>query len=154
MVQSGVTSICLKSLEIVQNFTKYYMQWCIGKYPEIENEIQQSAEDEQADYDIQILSKTRLYLIQLITKITSNSIETYGNANAYIEFSTFTLLHLLFNSIMPAPSFSNEIYKAQNIELYNKKVRQSEIPDLRDVDPASLPEYEIIDPVYLSLRLD
>ena len=50
---------------------------------------------------------------------------------------------------MPTPSFSNEIYKAQNAEIYNKKIRQSEIPDLKEVDPALLPEYEILDPEYL-----
>lgn len=27
MIQTGVTSICLKALEIIQNFIKYYMQW-------------------------------------------------------------------------------------------------------------------------------
>ena len=57
---------------------------------------------------------------------------------------------MLFHSVMPAPTFANEIYKAQNGEIYNKKVRQSEIPDLVTVDPRSLPQFEIIDPVYLS----
>jgi hypothetical protein len=52
---------------------------------------------------------------------------------------------------MPAPTFANEIYKAQNSEIYNNmKVKQSEIPDLVSVDPRSLPQFEIIDPVYLS----
>lgn len=154
MMQSGVASISLKALEIVQGFTRYYVQWCIGKYSENDHEIQQSAEDEQSDYEIITMSHTRLYLIQLIIKITFLSIEIYGNENAYVEFSTFTLLHQLFNSILPAPSFSNEIYKSQNIEMYNKRVRQSEIPDLREIDPITLPEFEIIDPIYLSSRLD
>jgi hypothetical protein len=155
MMQSGVASVSLKALDILQNFTKYFIQCYISKYNENENEIQQSAEDEQSDYEIITMNHTRLFLIQLIVKITFLSIEVYGNSkNAYIEFSTFKLLHQLFDSLMPSPSFSNEIYKSQNIELYNKRVRQSEIPDLKEVDPAVLPQYEIIDPVYLSCRLD
>ena len=124
-------------------------KWCLLKYNDNDNELQQSAEDEQADYDILTMSHTRLYMIQMILKITFLSIEVYGNENAYIEFSTINILYLLFNSIMPAPSFANEIYKAQHIEMYNKRVRQNEIPDLREIDLTGLPEFEIIDPVYL-----
>jgi hypothetical protein len=155
MMQSGVASVSLKALEIVQNLTKYFIQCYISKYNENENEIQQSAEDEQADYKIISMSHTRLFLIQTIVKITFLSMEVYGNStNAYIEFSTYKCFYQLFDSLMPSPSFSNEIYKFQNIEIYNKRVRQSEIPDLREVNPAVLPKYEIIDPLYLSCRLD
>ncbi|CAI2383303.1 unnamed protein product [Moneuplotes crassus] len=152
MVHSGVTSICLKALEIVQNFTQYYVQVCVTKYNE--PEVQQSADDEQADFEIVTLSHTRLFLAQMIVKICFLSAEKYQNTNAYIEFSTLSLLSMLYESVMPAPSFANEIYKAQNIEMYSKKVRQNEIPDLREVDPALLPQYEIIDPEYLAMRLD
>lgn len=82
------------------------------------------------------------------------SIDTYSNTNAYIEFGTLALLSSLFHSVMPAPTFSNEIYKSQNSEIYDKKVRQSEIPDLRDIDLENLPQFEVIDPMYLSIRLD
>ena len=154
MMHSEVTSICLKAIEIVKNFTQYYIQCCIGKYNDNEAEIQQSAEDEQADFEIITLSHTRLYLIKMVVKIVFLSAEIYKNANAYLEFSTLSLLVMLFDSIMPTPSLANEIYKAQNIGLYNKKVRQNEIPDIREIDPSILPQYEILDPEYLSLRLD
>jgi hypothetical protein len=88
MTQSGFASVSLKALQIVQNFTKYYIQCSIGKDTENDNEIQQSAEDEQEGYDIQTLSHTRLFLIQLIVKVTFISIDVFGNKNAYVEFST------------------------------------------------------------------
>ena len=154
MIKTGITSIWLKSIEILQNFIKYFVQWRLRRDVENEHEIQQSAEDEQADYEIQTISHTRLYLIKLIINACFVSIETYNSTNAYIEFGTLSLLNSLFHSIMPAPTFSNEIYKLQNSEIYNKKVRQGDIPDIKDVDPLELPQFEVIDPIYLSIRLD
>ena len=154
MIQTGVTSICLKAIEIIQNFIKYYIQSRLKRESENEHEIQQSAEDEQTDYEMQNISHTRLYLIKLIINTWFASIDTYSNTNAYIEFGTLSLLSSLFHSIMPAPSFSNEIYKNQNPDINDKKVRQSEIPDLRDIDPQNLPQFDVIDPIYLSIRLD
>ena len=54
---------------------------------------------------------------------------------------------------MPSPSFTNEVFKLQNMEVYNKKVRFKDIPDLREMDPASIPQLEIIHPYYLPIRL-
>ena len=151
MVRSTNTSISLKGLEIVENFTKYYVQCWISKFTENENEAQQSAEDEQPEIDVLTIGPTRIRLIRLLANVTSISIETHGNTNAYIEFSTLTLLHLLFHSIMPVPWFSSDIFKSENTDMFNKKDKYK---DIREIDPINKPQLEIIDPYYLTIRLD
>ena len=151
MIRSTNTSISLKGLEIVENFTKYYVQCCISKFTENENEAQQSAEDEQPEIDVLTIGSTRICLIRLLANVISISIETHGNTNAYIEFSTLTLLHLLFHSIMPVPLYSSDIFKSENIDMLNKKEKYK---DIREIDPINKPQLEIIDPYYLTIRLD
>lgn len=112
----------------------------MGKF--LENEVQQSAEDEQADFGLMAIGQTRMYLIKLLINVTKISTDVHSNSNAYIEFSTLSLLHYLFHSIMPSPTFSNEVYKLQNSEIY-KKARSKDTPDLLKIDLFSLPKLEI-----------
>lgn len=136
------TQVRLKSHEILESLTAYFVQYCPSKT------VYEFANDKNAAkpnqvMDAEFISHERLYISQIVIQVARKSLEQ--QADCYLQFNALILLDFLFQNLLPVPTFMNEQLKSKR---QNKEVEQLE-QTFHDIEVFSVsettPEVSIFD---------
>lgn len=132
LIANGHSSIRLKAHEILEIISSYY----------IENNHPNQSEGE-------LIRKEQLIIGKLILDIAKRSLENVSDS--YIQFNSLILLDLMFQTILPVPSFQSEIQKKNQ----RSPGKNHEIIDLELLDrsEAMVADIKATDFRYLNMRM-
>jgi hypothetical protein len=130
------TSIRLKSHEILESLTAYFVQYCPSKtvYEFTNEKTGKGRENEMMDAEF--ISHERLYISQIVIEVARKSLEQ--QQDCYLQFNALILLDFLFQNLLPVPTFHNEQVKAQR---QNKEISLGlELEQTIDIEMFSISE--------------
>ena len=159
LTESGHSSIRLRAHEILETLCSCYIanvaKWRSLPLQSVDSlntagtlmTTNQSTSSILSGMDGNVIRKEQLLLGKLIVKIAKRSFE--AAADSYMQFNALILLDLMFQSILPAPSFQAELQKKHP---KSPKKQRSEVIDLEVADQVII-EYQTIDSSYLNMRM-
>jgi len=120
LIEHGETQIRLKSHEILEVLTAYFVHYCPSKTVyEFEDGAGEggpkaksgalsphSATSGENIMDAEFISHERLYISQIVIKVARKSLEM--SDDCYLQFNALISLDFLFQKLLPVPTFANE----------------------------------------------
>ena len=110
LIDSGEANIRLKSHEILEVLTSYFVQYCPSKTVyEFADRNGQGGKPELMEAEF--ISHERLYISQIVISVARKSLEQ--ELDCYLQFNALILLDYLFQNLLPVPTFHNEQIKSR-----------------------------------------
>ena len=127
LLLSGYSIIRLKAFDFLDTLCNYFANYC-GK--------------------IEFVTREQF----MLSKYILNLIKSFPKADSYILFNFLNLSDLLFQHILPIPSFESEIAKKQRVS--SVKLSKIIVPDLENLDTKEIPlGISLTEAKYLHMRL-
>lgn len=126
ILEHGETNVRMKSHEILEALTSYFVKWCPSKtvyefaggkhssdfHPRSPGGGQsQYAGNKNELMDAEFISHERLYISQIVIQVARRSLEQ--TSDCYLQFYALIQLDHLFQNLLPVPTFVNEQVKAK-----------------------------------------
>ena len=120
-------------------------------------DAEEGSEPSEIEIEVELVTRERFILLRTLALAAKQILASQSN-DAYLEFHSLTLLHNLFEKVMPLPTYQNEILRFRGMSYFQggRPPRTQDIFDLLDetnFPVEEVPEMEVIDLQYLNMRL-
>eukprot|EP01022_Parablepharisma_sp_SALTPOND_P015859 TRINITY_DN2272_c0_g1_i1.p2 TRINITY_DN2272_c0_g1~~TRINITY_DN2272_c0_g1_i1.p2 ORF type:complete len:1699 (-),score=191.91 TRINITY_DN2272_c0_g1_i1:6805-11901(-) len=135
---NGHSSIRLKIFEFLDTLCNYFIRFAVK-------------EKEEHKEGIEVVIKEQFLLAKYVLGVAKKSMS--NPSDSYMQFNSLILLDLVFQHILPVPSFEAEVRKKRQ-RVSPSKVARVDLLDLEALDPKNLPlTMSVTDLKYLHIRL-